>query len=220
MASVPPEGPLHCGFLTDFCYNAVMEMQRLFIAIDLPDDLRTSLSAVQRQLQKKLAAFPLRWSPIENLHLTLKFLGDTDPHRIDAIVRDLRWAASRHHAFSLPVGGLGVFPDAKRPRVLWIGIRDDERRLQQLAADVDRALAKSGWPREKRPFSGHLTLARVKKIAGNSERRALGERLAALRGYEKLGVLPVAAFHLIRSQLRPDGAVYTDLARIPLLLRK
>jgi len=194
-----------------------MEMQRLFIAIDLPDDLRTALSVARRQLQKKLAGYPLRWAPIENMHLTLKFLGDTDPARIDAIVRELNQVASRHHAFSVSVGGLGVFPDAKRPRVLWIGIRDDERRLQQLAADVDRALAKSGWPREKRPFSGHLTLARVKKMARNSERRALGERLATLCGYEKLGVLPVAAFHLIRSQLQPDGAVYTDLARIPLL---
>lgn len=193
-----------------------MEMQRLFIAITLPDDLRKALSVARRQLQRKLTAYPLRWAPIENMHLTLKFLGDTDPARIDAIVKNLNRVAARHRAFSLAVGGLGVFPDAKRPRVLWVGVRDDDRRLLHLAADVDRALAKSGWQREKRPFSGHLTLARVKKMARNSERRALGEHVATLRGYEKLGVLPVTALHLIRSQLQPNGAIYTDLARISL----
>jgi len=193
-----------------------MEMQRLFIAITLPDDLRGALSVARRQLQRKLAAYPLRWAPIENMHLTLKFLGDADPARIDAIVRALHQVGARHHAFSLAVGGLGLFPDAKRPRVLWVGVRDEDRRLLHLAADVDRALAKSGWQREKRPFNGHLTLARVKKTARNSERRALGEHVATLRGYEKPGVLPVTSLHLIRSQLRPEGAVYTNLARISL----
>jgi len=167
-----------------------MEAHRLFIAIHLPDDLLQTLTASQRQLQRKLAASPLRWSRPEGIHLTLKFLGDTDPARIPEIIDALSRVAAKHAPFELPVGGLGMFPNARRPNVLWAGVADEAHRLRHLAADVDKALARLGWQREKRPFSGHLTLARVKKQAGNRERRELGEAVTALRGYEKLGMLP------------------------------
>lgn len=191
-----------------------MQSQRLFIAINLPSDLLTALTAAQRQLQRKLAAYPLRWSRPEGIHLTLKFLGDTHPARIPEITDALNRVSVKHASFELPVGGLGMFPNARRPNVLWVGVADEAHRLQHLAADVDKALAKLGWQREKRPFSGHLTLARVKKQAGNRERRAMGETVMALRGYEKLGVLPVQTIHIMRSQLRPDGAVYTEAGRV------
>jgi len=117
------------------------------------------------------------------------------------------------------VGGLGMFPNARRPNVLWVGVADEARKLQKLAGDVDKAMARLGWPREKRAFKGHLTLARVKKYAGSRERRELGEQVLSLRGYEKLGVLPVHTIHLMRSQLHPDGSIYTELRAIPLLRR-
>jgi len=189
-----------------------METQRLFIAINLPQDLLTALMTTQRQLQRRLAGHPLRWSRPEGIHLTLKFLGDVDPARIPAIAETLNRAAARHAPFELPVGRLGMFPNARRPNVLWVGVRDEGNRLRRLAADVDKALANLGWQREKRPFSGHLTLARVKKNANNRERQSLGEAVTALRGYERLGKIPATTIFLMRSQLRPDGARYTEVA--------
>ncbi len=197
-----------------------METQRLFIAIHLSDALLATVTTTQRQLQRKLVGFPLRWTRPEGIHLTLKFLGDTDPARIPAISEALARAAARHAPFELNVGGLGMFPNVRRPNVLWVGVHDEAHRLRHLAADVDKAAVKLGWQREKRPFNGHLTLARVKKQAGNRERRALGEAVQGLRGYERLGTLPVQAIHIMRSQLRPDGAVYTVVERIAMIGRK
>ena len=197
-----------------------MPTYRLFIAINLPPDLLEALQTAQRHLQRKLAGYPLRWSRPEGIHLTLKFLGETDVARIDVITEALTVVAARHTAFELPVGGLGMFPNARRPNVLWVGVADEARRLRHLAADVDKAVAKLGWPREKRPFNGHLTLARVKKQAGSRERRELGEQVLSLRGYEKLGVLPVHNIHLMRSQLHPEGAIYTELHAVDLTGRR
>ncbi|HHB90334.1 MAG TPA: RNA 2',3'-cyclic phosphodiesterase [Anaerolineae bacterium] len=193
-----------------------MSTYRLFIAINLPPELLVTLQTAQRRLQRQLAAFPLRWSRPEGIHLTLKFLGETETTRIDAITEALARVAARHTAFELPVGGLGMFPNARRPHVLWVGVEDEARRLQKLARDVDRAMAQLGWPREKRPFNGHLTLARVKKQAEGRARRELGELVLNLRGYEKLGILPVHTIYLMRSHLHPDGAIYTELHRIAL----
>ena len=189
---------------------------RLFIAIHLSSELLVSLQEAQRRIQRQLAGYPLRWARPEGLHLTLKFLGETEVARIDAITEQMLRVAARHAPFELPVGGLGMFPNGHRPSVLWVGVRDDARRLQMLAADVDRAMAKLGWKREKRPFKGHLTLARVKKDAGGRIRRDLGAAVMALRGYEKLGVLPVIEMHLMRSQLHPQGAIYTSLKQVAL----
>ncbi len=197
-----------------------MDSQRLFIAINAPSALLAALTTTQRRLQRKLAAFPLRWTRPDGIHLTLKFLGDTDPARIPEITDALSRVAAQHAPFELPVGGLGMFPNARRPNVLWVGLTDADHRLQHLAADVDKALARLGWQREKRSFNGHLTLARVKKQAGSRERRKLGEAVTALRGYEKLGALPVQTIHIMRSQLRPDGAIYTEVERVAITGRR
>jgi 2'-5' RNA ligase len=197
-------------------YNRRMEAQRLFIAITLSADLLVALTSAQRQLQRKLAAQPLRWARPEGIHLTLKFLGDTDPARIPDITDALSRAAAKHAPFELPVGGLGMFPNAKRPTVLWVGVHDEAHHLRRLAAGVDKALARLGWQREKRAFNGHLTLARVKKQTGNRDRRALGEAVSGLQGYQKLGILPVQSISIMRSQLRPGGARYTEVRKIEL----
>ena len=193
-----------------------MNTYRLFIAIQLSSDLLADLQRAQRRLQQQLAPYPLRWSRPEGLHLTLKFLGETEADRVPGIRQALLHVAQSRQAFALPVGGLGVFPNSRRPQVLWIGVHDQGHRLQHLAEAVDAAMHRLGWPREKRPFRGHLTLARVKKHASPRERRELGARVQALRGYEDLGMLPVQSLHLMRSQLHPDGAVYTELVEVRL----
>ncbi len=193
-----------------------MDTYRLFIAINLSPELLDSLQQVQRQLQRKLAAYPLRWARPEGIHLTLKFLGDTEIARIDEVSDALMQVGRRHAPFELSVGRLGMFPNASRPNVLWVGVNDEDRLLQQLAADVDKTMARLGWKRERRPFQGHLTLARVKKQATPRERRELGALIKTLQGYERLGTLPVASIHLMRSHLHPQGAIYTAIRTIRL----
>lgn len=189
-------------------------MYRLFISVNLPPELLLGLTDLQNSLKRQLSSAPLRWSRAQGIHLTLKFLGDTDPARIDSIVAGLSRAFEQQQAFEIDIGGLDGFPNTRNPNVLWVGVHDDDGRLRRLAADVDAAMSGLGWQRQRRPFSGHLTLARVQKQAGGSERRALGERLAALDAPADLGTLPVRQIHLMRSQLQPSGSIYTALAEI------
>ena len=189
---------------------------RLFISVNLTPELLETLTDLQNRLKHQLASQPLRWARPEGIHLTLKFLGDTETGRIEAIVRALTQAVEPHQTFELGVGGLGCFPNERKPRVLWVGVHDPEERLRRLAASVDDAVSGLGWKRENRPFTGHLTLARVKKYAHNRDKQALSESLAAVEVAGKLGALPVQTVHLMRSQLHPDGAVYTSLITVPL----
>jgi 2'-5' RNA ligase len=101
--------------------------------------------------------------------------------------------------------------------VLWIFVQELEGHLQRLAADVVKRLTVLGWPREKHRITGHLTLARVQRRASHQERRALGESVAGLRGYARVGALPVQRVSIMRSQLRAGGAVYTELAGFTLI---
>ena len=194
-------------------------MYRLFISANLPLNLLHGLTDLQTSLKRQLADAPLRWSRPEGIHLTLKFLGDTDPARVDDIVAGLSRVAGSNSPFEISVGGLGCFPNTRNPSVLWVGIDDTNGRLRRFAADVDAAMKGLGWQRERRPFSGHLTLARVKKQASGRERRQLGERIAALDAPKNLGVLPVRQIHLMSSQLQPNGSIYTSLAEFRLKKR-
>ncbi len=186
-------------------------MWRLFIAIKLDPTLLAAVQRVQQQLRQQLQGQPLRWSRPEGLHLTLKFLGETDPQRLPELQHALQQALQGQKPFSLEVGGLGCFPNKQRPNVLWVGVQDPEHRLQHLAAAVDKAMAGCGWPRERRPFTGHLTLARVARSARTRERRALGEMVTGVQVGSTIGQLAVANIHLMRSQLHPQGAIYTTL---------
>ena len=184
---------------------------RLFISINLTPDLLAALTDLQSQLKRQLASQPLRWTRPEGIHLTLKFLGDTETGRIEEIVRALGQAVEPHQVFELSIGGLGCFPNQHKPRVLWVGVQDPGERLRRLAASVDNAMSGLGWKRENRPYTGHLTLARVKKYANNRDKQALVELLSTVEVSDRLGVLPVRTVHLMRSQLRTEGAVYTSL---------
>jgi len=189
---------------------------RLFISINLTPELLATLTDLQNQLKRQLASQPLRWARPEGIHLTLKFLGDTETDRIEAIVRALGQTVEPHQPFELGIGGLGCFPNQRKPRVLWVGVQDPDEQLRRLTAGVDDAMAGLGWKRENRPYTGHLTLARVKKYANNQDKQALSELLSSVDVEDRLGVLPVQTIHLMRSQLRPDGAVYTSLITTPL----
>lgn len=186
---------------------------RLFIAVELPADVRAALADVQNHLRALDRERAIRWTRIDGVHLTLKFLGDTPVAQRDAIEAGLLEAAERCAGFSLRVEGVGCFPNTRRPRIVWSGVGGDLASLRNLQEGVERAITPLGFPREKRAFSPHLTLGRARKDASSAGLAALGaqvERLAETRAHGPQWL--VTAVRLMRSELKPSGAVYTQLA--------
>ena len=121
-----------------------MSVIRAFIAIDLPDEIRQHLSRVSHKLQQQLRPYPIRWVPPQNIHLTLKFLGDVSEHNLRMLTHLLAGEVETHRPFEFGVGTLGAFPDLRRPRVIWIGIEaPDELVAQLVALLVDRRTGKT-----------------------------------------------------------------------------
>ena len=181
-------------------------MTRAFIAFKLPADVVDSLRVLQSGLKKR--GVNLRWVEPENIHLTLKFLGDVAAENLQDVRHLIGEVARRQTVFSLEAKGLGVFPTVKRARVLWSGIHGDVKRLNRLHAALDQALAVIGFEPEKRSFRGHLTLGRFKE-------RVEGKKLASMISEFGSYVSPPLAperLVLFKSDLKPSGAVYTELA--------
>ena len=189
------------------------ERLRLFVAIDLPEDVRESLGRLQTDLRRHDLS-GLRWTRPEGVHLTLKFLGETPATSLAAIEGALARAVREIPSFRLALGAPGTFGGRRGPRVLWVDVEGELPPLQRLQAAVERELAAVGFEPEERGFSPHLTLARVPQPPrpGLAEHvsRAL-EAVAAPRGEFEATELV-----LMRSSLQPGGAVYSRVAAFPL----
>jgi len=181
---------------------------RLFTAIDLPREVVTSLRKLIDSLRP--AAPDLRWSPPANLHITTKFIGEWPEARLDELKAVLA-AIPRRPPFPIAVRGLGWFPNPHNPRIFWAGVQAPDE-LRTLARATEQSLAALGVPVEDRPYSPHLTLARVKAPANLT---ALRQRIAALPAVD-FGEFQPAAHHLYLSTMGPDGSIYTRLAEFPL----
>jgi 2'-5' RNA ligase len=192
-----------------------LEVVRSFVAIDLPETLRDRLRELSSRLAKRVPAGTVRWVRPESIHLTLKFLGDVSSESLGQIVDLMRQAASPVSPFSLRIGGLGCFPSPRRPRVLWVGIHEASGALAALQETLEGGFERLGYRREARGFSPHLTLGRVRQEAGAAAAQAAGASVADEPSPD-LGEIAVDAICLIRSELRPSGAVYTRLAQIAL----
>jgi 2'-5' RNA ligase len=181
---------------------------RLYVALEIPSAVRANfarLMADLRALDTKSSGKKPRWARPENLHATLKFIGNVMPEKLD----EIRAALARVHSdqpVELRFRGLAFFPDAKRPRVLWAGIAGSQN-LDAIAAGIDRVLTELGVPREQRSFTPHLTLARCEPAAISSGLRAAIVKHAA----GDFGDLRADQFHLIESKLKSSGAEYTTL---------
>ncbi len=182
---------------------------RLFVAVHLPQEIRNGLAAVQDRLRRAQA--DVSWVKAANLHITLKFLGETEPKRLERIGPVLAEAARGAAPFSLTVAGVGTF-GGRVPRVVWAGVTEGASLLGGLAGVVDNGLARLGFPKERRSFAAHFTLGRVR-----SSRNA-DSLLAAIRDEPTaaLGTVRVEEFVLMQSQLDPGGSIYTILERFPL----
>jgi len=190
------------------------EVLRAFIAADLTPAVREAVAEVSTRLREKFAGLPLRWVAPENMHLTLKFLGDVSVRNLRLLEEMLASEVMKHCAFEFGVGTLGAFPSERHPRVLWVGVSGPET-LFHLHEGIESAMARLGYPREQRPYQPHLTLARVARNAPAEVIRQVSQMLRQETvGY--LGSVRVEAVHLYRSDLLPTGPRYTRLFTVPL----
>ena len=186
------------------------ETIRAFIAFELPAHIVRIAAAVQKNLMDD--GLKMRWVRPQNIHLTLKFFGELPTDDIGSVTRALTLATQDKTAMTLTVQGLGVFPNPRRPRVLWMGLGGEVEQLGILQTAVEESLSAEGFKRERRPFRPHLTLAR---IPDRFNSRRLPDAIEAAGDY---GPQPLACSQLvlIQSRLDPRGAVYTPLARVAL----
>ena len=180
---------------------------RLFVALEIPPTVRENLANFMKQL-RPLAPEP-RWVRPENLHVTLKFIGELPAEKLAAIRTALASIRSAQ-AVTIDFRGLGFFPNEKHPRVCWAGM-EASLNLKTLASDIEHVAEKFGIPREQRPFLPHLTLARFEPPRLPEKLRTPIEENAG----REFGSLAAQEFHLIESQLKPSGAEYTTLESFP-----
>jgi 2'-5' RNA ligase len=182
---------------------------RSFIAIDLPPGIKEAIKDVVRELSPGSSG--IRWVPVENIHLTLKFLGEVKEDLVPKVEKQLRLSAERYQAFNITVKGAGAFPSLRRPNVLWIGIEASEG-LSSLFSDIDAGMSRLGFEPETRRFSPHLTIGRIRDENGTEP---------AIRGLSTykdtiFGTIDVQEIRLMKSVLKPAGAEYSSVADIRL----
>ena len=185
---------------------------RSFIALNLTADIHRQLDDIIQSLKQQTTI--VRWVPSQNIHLTLKFLGDVSLANIETLQRVLAGEAARHAPFTFTVGGFGAFPNTRWPRVLWVGVQAPAA-LNTAQHGIEAETQRLGYTGEERPFSPHLTLGRVSNNASPQEARRLSDALAQVKIGE-LGQVMVKSVYLYRSDLNPGGATYTPLASFPL----
>ena len=188
-----------------------METIRAFIAVDIPRDVKEKFSEAQGRLRR--AGADVRWVQPHNAHLTLQFLGDTPVEKIEEIKTALGRVATSSRAFDVAIEGLGVFPNARRPRVVWIGVSTGANELAAIKRSVGDEMRRLGFQPEERAFSPHITLGRVKS-AKNTDK--LASLLEMEKGFQAGNFLSTE-IRLIRSVLSSEGPTYTTLFSAPLL---
>jgi RNA 2',3'-cyclic 3'-phosphodiesterase len=191
-----------------------MSVIRAFIAIDLSPEIRRMLEQVTLQLKERLGDAPIRWAPTQNIHLTLMFLGDVSVKNLEMLKKVLQNEVSSHHSFEFSVGGVGAFPNNRHARVIWVGV-EAPAELLNVQRGIEAAVSRLGYAREERPFSAHLTLGRVSRNATSKDIHLISDVLESTKvGF--LGVTQVDSIHLLKSDLRPTGAVYSRVFSAPL----
>jgi 2'-5' RNA ligase len=186
---------------------------RLFVACELPPEMKAALTALQDALRRQ-GAPRVRWVRPEGIHLTLKFLGAVPAQRVADICAALAPTVEGIRPLRLSLGSLGAFGGRRGARVVWVGLEGDVERVAELQRRVEAALARLGFPPENRAFSPHLTLARVPDQVGSTEREQLWDLTKALAA-PKAAPVTIREVSLMRSILGPGGAVYERLAAFP-----
>jgi 2'-5' RNA ligase len=185
----------------------IVRVLRSFIAIELPETVKSAFAELQGELKKTGA--DIRWVKPENIHLTLKFLGDIEEESTGSIIHVIKGTCSRFEPLTLEIRGVGVFPNAKSPRVIWAGVNCNTA-LAEIRNSIEEGLSSLGFDRDNRKFSPHLTLGRFRSSQG---RRSLMDMAGQLtdRSY---GIIHAGSIDLIKSELGPGGAKHTKIAEV------
>ena len=187
---------------------------RVFVAAPIPSLAKLVLTQVIGNLDGKIPN-GVRWVNPDCIHLTIKHLGEVPPEEIAGITEAMGRAAAKIIPFEVGLSGLGVFPNSKEPRVLWAGVDGDLAMLAQLQESTEQELAAAGYPKDRRKFSPHLTLGRIRGHASEQTKRNIGPMVTShqIPGSEQWTVQSV---ELIQSHLWPEGATYTTLTKASL----
>jgi len=202
---------VYLTLLDVICPFDMPDTTRSFIAIELPEKIISSISKIQEDL--RAYGFKIRWVRPENIHLTLKFLGNIDQADTEKVGEAITESVKGFVPFSLAAKGMGAFPSLRRPRVIWIGVSGDHEQLAGLQKRLDKKLAAIGFPEEKRLFRGHLTLGRVKQSIDPDR---FAEAMKMVGGFASDTFL-ADEIVLFKSELKPTGAVYSKLMRASLV---
>jgi 2'-5' RNA ligase len=190
-----------------------MSLLRAFIAVEIPAEIQQRVYRETANFRRAVD-FLVRWVPVENMHLTLKFLGDVSPSSMEFLMQMLRNEAENVPCFDIHLTGLGAFPSLRRPRVIFIGIQAPAA-LDSLQRGIESASRRLGYSSEERPYSAHLTLGRVKQNVGAADQQKIRRTLESTQ-VDLLGTARVDSVHLYKSELNPAGSVYTRLYSAPL----
>jgi 2'-5' RNA ligase len=192
-----------------------MSIIRAFIAIELSLEIHKRLDEALNHFRAQTPEIPIRWVPVTNIHLTLKFLGDVSTSNIQILTDMIQVEVSSHHQFEISVGGSGAYPNIRQPRVIWVGVEAPQE-LTAIRNGIESATARLGYTREERAFSPHLTLGRVSRNATSQDLKIISQVLIKDRiGF--LGATCVEKIHLYKSDLQHTGAVYTKIFSASLL---
>jgi 2'-5' RNA ligase len=186
-----------------------MSLLRAFVAIELPAYVCDAIQKQTTRLRQTLGNDFIRWVPTRNMHLTLKFLGDTAASHLDFLKQLLNREADSHPQFDIQLGGIGAFPNSRNPRLLWTGIHAPAD-LVSLQRGIESGASRLGYKPEERPFSPHLTIARVRQTASLTELQKIRTALDSIQ-FGNIAIARVDSIHLFKSDLQPGGSVYTKL---------
>ena len=185
-----------------------MSLLRAFIAIEIPGEIKKEIASQTAGLRQAVGR-SVRWATLENIHLTIKFLGEISSSNIDSLTQTLKTESSQHTPFEITARSLGTFPSLNRARIIWIGL-DAPPALDKLQRNIDAAAARLGYPAEDKPFSAHLTIGRVREQISPAEAQSLRNAVGNAQ-IGMLGTFTAKFVHLFRSDLKPGGPVYTHL---------
>lgn len=188
-----------------------MEKIRTFIAVNLDPEIKDYLASLQNILN--IPESKIKWVEKNNLHLTMKFLGDISLEQTELIKSELKKIASRYSPFIIILSpNIGVFPIYKMPRIIWVGIKEGISELKEIYNSIENKLSNKGFPREDKDFSGHITIGRVKFIRDKNNFIQILKRIEVNNFTQEVG-----SIDLMESKLTPSGPIYNIAAKFPLL---
>ena len=193
---------------------------RTFIELELDgrtrDYIKEQREGIRRSLTGACSQDCIRWSPIGNVHLTLRFLGETSAQQRAELSRSLTFLVQQWKPLNLLIRGFGCYPSMRQPKVIWLGVDGDMETLADLQSEVERIVQEAGFKPDKRHFSPHLTIARARRRCTREELKRVGQRIQKFVKDKGSGsadrLFVTSRVVLVRSDLRPSGAVYTSLS--------